>query len=334
VSHPPQTRFETKTLLLIAGTRRQCNSAIGHPRRHPQRSPSSGAHSLVMPHCADDGRLADVCARTREASKQLRRFQQQARRQRHCPPTVTAAAEMLALAVPDDCRSTKAFLQRYHCEAAAGETAKIVAWRESLTADDVRWELQRPLTHRRALGARRSELFQKEAALHDWVEAQNFERGLAPAASTIWSAASSGSISGWDPAATAAASGRARRQWLRRWRLRWAVRLGRVPARDDPPAAEMRKKVGRVRRRQGAEMWCGRADFWDRILVRLAARKTGPLDAQTFASSENGTGKCHRDPPRDFEPWLRPAGSRLLAMGTHDADRGAAGQEDRRTQSR
>jgi len=82
--------------------------------------------------------------------------------------------------------------------------------------------------------------FLREHRLAKWVETRNIEQNIAPVVSLVTQEARASHCLPLEPTSTKQKS---QLQWLRRWRRRWNITLGSIPARDNVPPEEARRKA-------------------------------------------------------------------------------------------
>jgi len=110
--------------------------------------------------------------------------------------------------------------------------------------------------------ARAAAKFLKECRLAKWVETRNMEQSIAPVVSLVAQEARATHCLPPEPTSTKPKS---QLQWLRRWRRRWNITLGSIPARENIPPEEARRKAC------GKQELCAGGPDFDRFLDPIVA---------------------------------------------------------------
>lgn len=183
-------------------------------------------------------------------------------------------------------------LHRLHLDASLVDTlvSELLAWFEGADAEE---RLRYTLDHANP-GSKpavtSAHNFLQEQRLHAWVEQQNTEKGIAPAALTVLQVRSD-----LLPPSSAGPTGevhepkhRSRLQWLRRWRMRWGINLGSIAGREKVPVQDAQEKAPF---RDSTALFWGLTELRkDQPLVshpvqrggRLAAPKMGPRSCMVY----------------------------------------------------
>ena len=118
-------------------------------------------------------------------------------------------------------------------------------WAQNYQADTLRVVLE-PVSNQGKLQKKTALSFLKDWELHEWIEKNNVDKGIAPCSAVVLREFRVPAVESEPSASLAgAAKHKHRLQWLRRFRRRWSIELGDFAAREAlPPEAARRKVLG------------------------------------------------------------------------------------------